>query len=190
MPRNEVPAWSHSCTGDFYWALFEMKLTCFRVMQSLALNNYYLYSTEKIKEVNTMNIKRAAYFFLAIILLVYAFSFLRAKNRKRNFTVATGEIKTVFTSSKNSTVLVRYAFKLNGKEFTGVSSTGCPDEPSYYNFLNHNLTSKSLTVVYKKDNPTNSEMLFSSRDYKNYKLPITDQQEFVVHLIDSLLKKE
>lgn len=137
-----------------------------------------------------MNIKRAAYIFLAIILLVYAFAFLRAKNRKRNFTVTTGEIKTVFTSSKNSTVLVKYGFQSNGKEFTGVSSTGCPDEPSYYNFLNQNLTSKSLTVVYKKDNPTNSEMLFSSRGYKEYKIAVPDNQKFVVRLIDSLLNNK
>ncbi|MEQ1800135.1 MAG: hypothetical protein ABL872_19420, partial [Lacibacter sp.] len=100
-----------------------------------------------------------------------------------------GEIKTVFTSSKNSTVLVGYVFKLNGKEITGVSSTGCSDS-KYYSFLKENLTAKSLTVAFQKDNPNNCEMLFSSRDYEEFKLHVPGSQKFIVKIIDSLLNNK
>lgn len=135
----------------------------------------------------SMREKTIAMLLISLIVLLYSLAINGKKKLENSFTVTTAEIQTTFISSKNSNVLVRYTFEVNGKIFSGISNSGCSDY-EYYSFLNELLPTKSLTVVFEKTNPKNSEMLFSTNDFKRFKLNIPNNQKQVVKIIDSLLK--
>ena len=138
---------------------------------------------------STYNSKILVFVFVMLaLLLFYIIMFFRGAKLKKDFEIASGEILTAFTTPKNSNVLVRYSFVVNGKIANGVSSTGCSDS-RYYSLLNEVLPSKSMTVVFQKTNPDNSEMLFSTSDFERYKLTVPDNQKVIVKIIDSLLGK-
>ena len=124
--------------------------------------------------------------FLLFCCLAIWYGFYQKDKLIKNHLIINGEVQNVSYLSKSTDYFVAYFFRIKGKLYTAKS----PIPYTKYSdviFFDSLLKGKTIPVVYQTDNPDNSKMLFTQKDYNKYKVEVPQNIKPIIRSIDSLL---
>lgn len=133
-----------------------------------------------------MNKKIQIIAFIALCGLGIWYGFYQRKQLDISNNTTLGQIENVEYLAKGSGYFVSYNYLVNGKLLFSKS----PIPYAKFNdiiFLRSILENKKLSVLYQKDNPSNSTMLFTTSEYDKHSIEIPDESKQLVIQIDSII---
>ena len=103
--------------------------------------------------------------------MIFCFGFFKENKLHKHASATTGKVYDVVGYSKSTNVFVKYEYTVSGKTFKHQRSIiGIGDNSDNLNLLSKLLNGKEFPVVYDSTDFENSEILFTKRQYKKYRL--------------------
>jgi hypothetical protein len=146
-------------------------------------NSFLQFNCYEVK-LNTKTFKICL--FVLVLIVIVVLGVWQNDSLERNHKLANARIYEIQTSSKGGGAFVKFTYQIGQKELSNSTPINIRSTKEYQ-FLYALLKGITLPIIYQANEPSNSKMLFTYKEYVKYKISVPFGKEYILNSIDSLV---